>query len=371
MQDFDLIKTIKQMRRYVNINLSEVSAKVVHEAIDFGEYTNLAGELTPQEIMLYACLSADQKAVTEIEYSEVIAVERGESSGSKSPKWTMDTRAGERFWVLEHQIAERNTITVFDQSGWGELLRKMPNKGKKRFTQTPILVQLEKDSAGFYRPLHVKARPEGASDDVETILENMRPEAKIDAVSQIRQLMNGKLYTIDTETTGFKDAQVISLAVVDQEGKRVYKSMVKPTIEIEAGATAVHGWTMDLLEDAISFNEAWKQLKGLFPEGLPDFWAWNAEYDQQVIANSMKACNMTEPMPKIHCAMKLYAQFNGDWDDKRQQWKSVSLKNACAQMKVPDTEVKKFHDAENDALVIVEVFKAVANPVVNTEDVPF
>jgi DNA polymerase-3 subunit epsilon len=86
-------------------------------------------------------------------------------------------------------------------------------------------------------------------------------------------------YIVDTETCGFSVPEhghaIVQLAfiAIDEAGERIreFCSLIKPDVEVEPGAFAVHGISADACEGSPKIPEVWSE---------PDvFIAYNAKFD--------------------------------------------------------------------------------------------
>ncbi len=177
---------------------------------------------------------------------------------------------------------------------------------------------------------------------------------------------------LDTETTGF-GGQVIDLALVDIHGRTVLETLLKPTVAIEDGARAVHGITEAMVADAPMFDAVWDEFKALTTGKLVIIY--NADFDRRVICNSATAiANLktgtlgSEAMdwmyaentpiryqrqlgePRFECAMRLYAEWKGEWGKRGYKWHK--LEEAAAHCRVTgshDLRARQEHRARSDA----------------------
>jgi DNA polymerase III subunit epsilon len=133
---------------------------------------------------------------------------------------------------------------------------------------------------------------------------------------------------LDTETTGLgNDAQICQIAAIAPNGEKLLNELVKPTISIEPGASAIHGITDEQVKKQNSFD--WTFLNLLRAVGSRDIVIYNAEFDLRLIRQSMKAHGIQLAFPtsdrrqcriftnggSIHCAMQFYSQWVGDWNE--------------------------------------------------------
>lgn len=97
-----------------------------------------------------------------------------------------------------------------------------------------------------------------------------------------------KLIFLDTETTGLKTPHVVEFAYGIQESQgmpfAITHHKVKPPVEIEEGATAIHGITNDMVKDWKSFQD--QSIHGYLSDHLVEgiLVAHNAKFDIRVLA---------------------------------------------------------------------------------------
>lgn len=199
MHESQLVNFIQQSRRYMQVNLEEAVTRVVVQGVDLSLYKDLLDELTPSEIVFLAAMTCDRDAISQTPFTDelmgsshnatalyktVVSVERGATSNSKSPMWTMQTDDNIKFWVFEHADVTRNTINFFDDAGWGSILRQMPI-GQK-WTFSGLQVQLESGDSGYQRPVYVKTKTESDTYHEAKPEPTDKQNDKQKAVSEIR-----------------------------------------------------------------------------------------------------------------------------------------------------------------------------------------
>lgn len=158
---------------------------------------------------------------------------------------------------------------------------------------------------------------------------------------------------LDFETTGFKNAQPVSIGLVHTDGTVLMDSLCKPLRDIEEGAAAIHGIRMEHL----GLAPEWKDLHPQFIEAVTavkHIVIYNAKYDTEVLRNIVKASGLTMPdLPPVHCAMLLYAEwmgmpgYYGDY-----QWHKLVV--ACKQQ---GATVERAHHAVGDCLLTLALMK--------------
>lgn len=365
-----LVEALKAIRPYVRYNAEDILAKVVRNSTAFN--SALVGELTPPEVVVLALITETQQAQASIEFSKVVSVQRGESSGSKSPKWTMDTADGTRFWVMEHAMPERNTISAFEDAGWGSILRNIPMNKTWTFNTTPINVQLEKDSNGYHRPLLVEKRPEGAMQDPDP---KAKPapatsDAQRKALKRAHEMVNQGLIVLDTETGGLNPTDgICSVGVYSKALGINFYSLVNLQKPISPEATAIHNITNEMVKDAPTIQEVWRKIAELLLPHADEadslvLTAYNSSFDEGMLRYALRDYAHMLKGISFQCAMKeVTAPYMGDWMPSKGEYKFVTLKNACAKLGLEfDGEA---HNALSDAIMTYRVLEELSNKYLN------
>ncbi|MCP4542514.1 MAG: 3'-5' exonuclease [Chloroflexi bacterium] len=190
------------------------------------------------------------------------------------------------------------------------------------------------------------------------------------AAQTARQWLDQHPLYLDTETTGLDDtAQICDLAIVDHNGATLLDTLIKPTIPIPKGARDVHG-----ISDAdVAHAPTFAQIVPRFVEivGNRPLVIYNRDYDTRLLRQSATVHGLRlskhfglKTMHQFnqwynhwHCAMKLYAQFHGEWNDHRDDYRWQKLANAARQchITVPPDLHRARADAELTRLVLLHV----------------
>ena len=137
---------------------------------------------------------------------------------------------------------------------------------------------------------------------------------------------------LDTETTGVDDtAEIVEICIVGADGGTIVDTLVKPTVEIPDGATAVHGISDAMVASAPTWPKVWPEIKWVINGHVVGIY--NAEFDTRLIRQSHIQAGM-EWVPlgaRALCIMKLYAKIHGVWDDHHGSYTWQSLANAAEQ----------------------------------------
>ena len=188
--------------------------------------------------------------------------------------------------------------------------------------------------------------------------ENSREKAH--AIRRSRELVTLDALVLDTETTGLdENAEIVEISLITMSGRVVLDSLVKPLHPIPQDATKVHGIGMDMVKDAPTFNQLWENgLETLlFDRPLV---IYNAEYDLRLLEQTCRIRSIT-PGKKFEadCAMKLYAEYNGEWDQRFNKFKWHSLSSAARQcaLQLPED----LHRSLADIRLTREVLLCMAN----------
>jgi DNA polymerase III epsilon subunit-like protein len=168
---------------------------------------------------------------------------------------------------------------------------------------------------------------------------------------------------LDTETTGLDDeAEIVEIAILDQEGKTLINQLVKPTKRIPQEVIGIHGITNEEVKKAPSFKTVWPKIRKILNE-YQTIVIYNANFDTRML---MQSCQKHGTTPKLnrftwHCAMNQYADFYGEWSDYWDGWKWQKLISAAHwAAEYLDCERHGAHRALNDCRNTLLVLKALA-----------
>ncbi|MCU7392768.1 MULTISPECIES: 3'-5' exonuclease [Bacillus] len=146
---------------------------------------------------------------------------------------------------------------------------------------------------------------------------------------------------LDTETTGLTPRdQIIEISVINLAGNILLNTLVKPSINIPAEATSIHGITNEMVQDAPSWTAIYKELREVTVGKT--LLIYNAEFDLGMIENTCIANNVEFKDFKSTCVMKMYADYV---DSKK--W--ISLSDA--------TELTIKHRAAADCFAVLELLQ--------------
>ena len=151
---------------------------------------------------------------------------------------------------------------------------------------------------------------------------------------QALQWLENNALILDTETTGLDErAEIIEISIIDCTGQVLLDTLVKPTSPIPAEATRIHGITNEMVAEAPTWPEVIRKFEEIVIGR--DLVIYNADYDLRIIDQTSNLHNILETLwLEAECAMLAYAEFYGQWDDYREQWKWQRLGNAAKQQGV-------------------------------------
>lgn len=161
---------------------------------------------------------------------------------------------------------------------------------------------------------------------------------------------SGEFIVLDTETTGIgPDAEIVEIACIDQTGRVLINTRLKPKRPIPPGATLVHGIKDSDVENA----PTWDQVRAQVQAALTGkrVVIYNMEYDTKILRSTDQAYQIKDQVwnnASYYCAMLAYAEFKGEWNDYRGNFKWHKLTAAVEQQGLT---VKDAHGALGDCLM--------------------
>lgn len=165
---------------------------------------------------------------------------------------------------------------------------------------------------------------------------------------------------VDSETTGLgKLSQIVSIGVITSTMPEGWQAYVKPTIPIDEEATKVHGISYEQVKDAPYIEQVFLDLWKVVKDRSLIFY--NADFDLKLFRQSLRARGIQIAFPtsdsrkcrifvnggSIHCAMKQYSRYVGQWNDQYGDYKYQPL---------PDSK----HSALEDCQATLQVIKKMA-----------
>lgn len=161
---------------------------------------------------------------------------------------------------------------------------------------------------------------------------------------------------LDTETTGLDDrAELVEIAVVDEDGCVLFESYCRPTVPVDPGAQAVHGIGDDVLADA----PQWPEISAQVHEALEGNTVviFNAAFDTRILAQTAAAHG--DPADWVReldtrCAMYRAADVYGATN----RYGTISLVNAAYRAGIQFQG--RAHSAAGDAATTAALWRKMA-----------
>jgi DNA polymerase-3 subunit epsilon len=159
---------------------------------------------------------------------------------------------------------------------------------------------------------------------------------RTEAVHLAQATLNLRPVYLDTETTGTGPTdEVIEIGIVDEDGKVLFESLVKPAGKVTPEARRVHGISDEMLAAARRWMHVWPEVEAVIAGRT--VCAYNADFDQRMLQQSHMKYKMRWVLPEgtgFFCVMKLYAQFYGERNTRTGDYRWQSLENASRQCKI-------------------------------------
>jgi DNA polymerase-3 subunit epsilon len=170
-------------------------------------------------------------------------------------------------------------------------------------------------------------------------------------------LTNQNFMVLDTETTGLEDGEVVQIAIIDNDSRVHLDTLVKPNRPIPADATRIHGITDEMCKDAPTWIDLAPKIKTILDGKL--LVVYNAVYDRKIMHRTQERWDL----PKIEwkeistwlCAMEAFAEFYGDWNDYRGNYRWQKLVTAARHFGILPNNA---HSALGDCLMTLAVTHA-------------
>lgn len=179
-----------------------------------------------------------------------------------------------------------------------------------------------------------------------------------EAAATARAWLEADPLILDTETTGLDDqAEVIEISVIDARGEVLLDTLVRPSGQIPAEASAIHGITNEDVATAPTWAEIHQRLVELVAGRL--VIAYGADFDIRLIEQTAARYGLEWQRPETGCAMRLYAQRNGEWSDRRSTWRWLKLGVAA---EASGINTGGAHRALADCRMALGVIRAMSSP---------
>ena len=177
-------------------------------------------------------------------------------------------------------------------------------------------------------------------------------------IQKAREILNLQPVVLDTETTGLGSYdEIIEIALVNHQGKVIFESLVRPTIEIPPDSTRINRITNEMVTSAPPWQEVWNQVQPLI--NRKPVVIYNSEFDVRLMQQSHRIARI--PWTNVFtpvCLMKLYAAFLGEWNSYKNDFRFVTLEKAGA---LSGIQLPNSHRAADDTLLAYTLLKHLAS----------
>ena len=191
------------------------------------------------------------------------------------------------------------------------------------------------------------------------VLNSTRRFDKKAAILAAKKLVSRNALVLDTETTGLgTQDEIVELSIIDMGGGVLINTLVKPTILITPGASAIHGISNTDISSAPYITQILPELTHMLKNNI--IAIYNAEFDLRMLRQSLNAHGKTTPHylhNNVYCIMELYSIFNGEFDEIKMRYKWIELSVAASRLGivVPQTLHRAKIDAELTRQVILRI----------------
>ncbi|CAG7651641.1 exonuclease domain-containing protein [Paenibacillus allorhizosphaerae] len=175
-----------------------------------------------------------------------------------------------------------------------------------------------------------------------------------------------KYLILDTEATGLDyDSEIVDIAVIDLDENVLFESLVKPVCPIPEEATAIHGITNEMVENAPSWPEVWVHIQKILSVDKT-ILTYNADYDFQMIRSNCERHNQSYTLLKNFCVMQTYAEYVGSYSRYHRDFTWISLMDAAYDQDIRMLGIGS-HRAKADCIVCARLIHRVAKRGVEKE----
>jgi DNA polymerase III epsilon subunit-like protein len=188
----------------------------------------------------------------------------------------------------------------------------------------------------------------------------MNASARKEAIQLARKWISKKPVYLDTETTGTgPNDSIVEISIIDFDGSVLVDQLVKPVGTISPDASAIHGITNAMVRDAPRWEAVWPEVEAALEKRVVGIY--NADFDIRMMKQTHQKNWLQWRNPEgtqFFCIMKLYAQFYGQWNNRRGGYRWQSLDAAGKQSKIP---LPNSHRAKDDTHLTLALLEHMAN----------
>lgn len=166
---------------------------------------------------------------------------------------------------------------------------------------------------------------------------------------------NIRYICLDTETTGASPIaghRIIDLAcveIINGKIEKTYQAFINPEREIDAGAQAVHGISIEFLKDKPKFTEIAQGFLNFIEGGV--LVIHNAPFDIKFLNYELSLCNLPPLENEVIDSLTIAR--------KKHPGEKASLDALCKKFEI-DLSSRTTHGALTDSLLLAQVFERLA-----------
>ena len=179
------------------------------------------------------------------------------------------------------------------------------------------------------------------------------------------RLLDPNTLIVDVETTGLltrdPKTEVVSLSMIDNEGRAVLAALVNPQRPIPLDAQKIHKIDDRAVRGCPPFPAVGNLIAGIM-DGR-HVVAFNASFDVHLIVTLFQRYGIAVPDFEVSCAMEAYSAWIGDWAKTKESYKWQRL---------PKLAVGQAHDSLVDCQSTLLLLKKMAGDFTdepNTDDI--
>lgn len=157
------------------------------------------------------------------------------------------------------------------------------------------------------------------------------PSLRQRSIETARSVLKNRPVYLDTETTGLKQTdEIIEISIIDDDGNSLIETLVKPSQAIPPDATAIHGISNEEVQSARAWPIVWPEIRSaLFGRMVV---IYNADFDLRMLQQSHARYRLPwKERLNAFDLLKLYSEFRGEWDSRRNSYRYQSLDAAGKQ----------------------------------------
>ena len=159
---------------------------------------------------------------------------------------------------------------------------------------------------------------------------------RTEAINTARARLAQHPVYLDTETTGVGPGdEIVEIGIINEDGAVLFETLVKPVGQISLEARRMHGLSEDMLASAPRWMVVWPKVEAVLAGRT--VCIYNADFDLRMVQQTHAKYKMRWSVPEgtsFFCAMKLYAQFYGEWNPRTGDYRWQSLDNAARQSRI-------------------------------------